>query len=707
MYMPSISPHDPNLILITCDMSGAYRTTDGGRTWEMIHHEYLLGSTRCRSVFHPRDPNVIFGANGYRGELRVSRDRGQTWGPLGKGLPPGLLELAIDSIRGDLLLAGTQDGVFYSNDGGQSWKQSAGFRGRPVGLHIGPSNSQGQWRCFAASTIGFFRSLDSGATWEKIGEGLPEKPLVDFVGGCTADRCTLYCVSEGEIAGGRYVGGIYRSTDGGETWVQAMGKGIDVTERVFTRGERRSVIVPNYNLVVTNNVRPETVYVAQSRPGQVYRSDDAGETWRPTYFADPNEEVFNVEPSYSMAETGRGGSTASGLGVSPADPETVVMTDWFKCQITRDGGRSWQTLHTRSAEPERRLAKGQRWINNGLVVTTVWHYYIDPFERGRHYIAYTDVKFARSEDAGKTWISDFAEPLRNTTYELAFDPEIPGKIWGAFADMHDIPDGNIIHGRHYREQSGGGVGISQDFAVTWKDTSEGLPKEPVTSIVLDPKSPKDARTLYAALFEAGVFKSIDGGRSWVRKSEGLGAPDKNMRACRLILHPDGTLFCLVTALVKDGEFQPEGPGLYCSKDGGESWKYLNQSQPLFWPKDYDVDPRSSNVIYLGAADTNRKEEGGLYKTSDGGLTWSRIARKGPETFGATVHPRRPDWVYMCLTESAPGSGLWLSKDAGKSWKPFLGIPFRNVQRVSFDKADPSVIYVDTFGGSVWKGPADE
>ena len=72
MYMPSILPHDPNLILVACDMSGAYRTTDGGKTWDMIHHEYLLGSTRCRSVFDPRDPNVVFGAHGYRGELRAT-----------------------------------------------------------------------------------------------------------------------------------------------------------------------------------------------------------------------------------------------------------------------------------------------------------------------------------------------------------------------------------------------------------------------------------------------------------------------------------------------------------------------------------------------------------------------------------------------------------------------------------------------------------
>ena len=120
-----------------------------------------------------------------------------------------------------------------------------------------------------------------------------------------------------------------------------------------------------------------------------------------------------------------------------------------------------------------------------------------------------------------------------------------------------------------------------------------------------------------------------------------------------------------------------------------------------------VDPRDSNVIYLGAADANESREGELYKTTDGGKTWKLIAREGSQTFGATVHPKRPDWVYMCLTEGAPGSGLWLSKDGGSSWKPFKGIPFRNVQRVSFDSADDSLIYVNTFGGSIWKGPAEE
>jgi len=708
MYMPAISPHDPSLILITCDMSGAYRTTDGGETWEMIHYDYLLGSTRCRSIFHPSDPNTIFGAHGYRGGLRVSRDLGRTWKPMGEGLPDGLRELAIDSSNGDFLLAGTREGVYYSTDGGQTWSQGSGFTGTVIGLHIDQSSSSlGQRRCFAASTESCFVSNDAGASWQTLGEGLPEKALVDFTGGSGADQCTLYCTAESEISGGEYSGGVYCSTDGGQNWRQAMGSGIDTQERTLTRRGREWNIVPSYSFLVTTDAHPETVYVAQVRPGQVYRSDNFGESWRPTYFANPEEETFNVEPSYSMAETGRGGSTASGLGIDPKNPNRVVMTDWFKCQITKDGGGSWKTLHTRSSEPERLLEKGQSWINNGLVVTSVWHYYIDPFERHRHYMAYTDVKFARSEDGGQTWISDFANPLRNTTYEMAFDPEIPGKIWGAFADMHDIPNGNIIHGRHYRERSGGGVGLSEDFAVTWKDTSVGLVEEPVTSIVLDPSSPRNSRTLYASLFEAGVFKSTDDGKTWAKRSKGLGAPEKNMRACRLILHNDGTLFCLITALKQGDEFQPEGPGLYRSRDGAESWEYLNDSQPLLWPKDFDVDPRDSDVIYLGAADATEKRQGGLYKTTDGGLNWALIAREGPQTFGATVHPKRPDWVYMCLTESAPGPGIWLSKDAGETWKPFRGIPFRNIQRISFDQEDEDVIYVNTFGGSVWKGPAEE
>jgi photosystem II stability/assembly factor-like uncharacterized protein len=480
-----------------------------------------------------------------------------------------------------------------------------------------------------------------------------------------------------------------------------MGEGIAVEPHM---GRRRQV-APQYDFVLTTDARPRTVYVAHPHPGQVYRSDDGGVHWRPTLFVTMADPHFNIEPQYLASETGGWPENISGFAINPVDPNMLVVTDWMDCYVTRDGGASWDALHTRQAPGQGAPAKGQRWENTGLVVTTVWHYYLDPFEPNRHYIAYTDIKFARSDDSGKTWYSQWDEPLRNTTYELAFDPEVPGRIWGAFADLHDIPNMNVISGRHYWPGAGGGVGLSEDFARTWRDTSEGLPGKPVTSIIVDPRSPKGARTLYASVFEAGVFKSVDDGKTWTKKSDGLGAPDLNLRACRLILHKDGTLFCVVTALRQDDRFQPDGPGLYRSRDGGESWEWINASNPLLWPKDFDVDPRDSKVIYLGAADADN-QQGGLYKTTDGGETWERIAREGHETFGATVHPTKPGWVYMALCEGAPGPGLWLSKDAGATWTPFWGLPFRNVQRVAFDPKDDSVIYVCTFGGSVWKGPAE-
>src|SRR5208337_3757718 len=110
--------------------------------------------------------------------------------------------------------------------------------------------------------------------------------------------------------------------------------------------------------------------------------------------------------------------------------------------------KTWKCGHARGGENS---GTKPAWLCNGLVVTTTWNYYIDPFASNRHYIAYTDIGFARSLNAGRTWIwwdRQGKAPWRNTCYELAFDPQTPGKIWGAFSDVHDIPNGNIIYGGH-------------------------------------------------------------------------------------------------------------------------------------------------------------------------------------------------------------------------------------------------------------------
>src|SRR6266496_4076902 len=81
MFSPAISPADPDLMMLNCDMGAAYISEDGGHNWRMIHHAQLRSDTQCRPAFHPTDRQIIYASSG--GRLRVSRDRGHTFVALG------------------------------------------------------------------------------------------------------------------------------------------------------------------------------------------------------------------------------------------------------------------------------------------------------------------------------------------------------------------------------------------------------------------------------------------------------------------------------------------------------------------------------------------------------------------------------------------------------------------------------------------------
>jgi photosystem II stability/assembly factor-like uncharacterized protein len=719
MFTPAISPADPNRMMVNCDMSAAYISADGGRNWRMIHHAQLGANTRCRPAFHPTDPRTIYAADGGRG-LKISRDGGERWEPIGN-LPSGDLrgEIAIHPAAPRSMLVGVGENIFRSDNGGATWTRCEGPRGEPLAFHFDQTAPASAPACFAATREGVWRSDDGGKSWAEKTAGLPPAGqgtgdrLLAFSGGSNAAQkvVALYCAVPAREENGRYAGGIYRSLDRGETWQPAMGTGLNQETRAFDQWAMG--LVAQYRRLATTNAQPQTVYAFNSNTGippphhaSVYRSDDAGKTWRATFQGDPRFPNRNVEQDYTAYADRQFYQAVPEVAIAANDPNRLLLVDMGRCLLTRDGGKTWTNGHTRIAPGADADKEPPRWICNGLVVTSTWNYYADPFRPDLRYICYTDIGFARSTDRGATWswwALEGRARWQNTCYELAFDPSFPGKLWGAFSDTHDIPNDNVISGRH-RGDRPGGVCVSTDHGATWKTANAGMPLAPVVSVVVDPRSPSGARTLYAGLFGPGVYKSTDDGKTWTAKNTGLGA-ESNRRVCRVVLHPDGTLFALVTARRQGRTFLPEGVGLYRSTNGGENWTPLNASQTLHWPKDFSVDPRDSRTIYLGASDANGQQEGGLYRTRDGGATWQRLARKGPEHFGAYLHPKRPGWIYLTLTESAPGAGLWLSRDDGATWEPLSGLPFRNAQRVAFDPADPERIYVTTFGGSVWRGPA--
>ena len=714
MFTPAISPVEPNLMLLNCDMGGAYLSEDGGHNWRMFNQAQLRGDTRCRPAFHPTNVDIIYAASA--GRLCVSRDRGKTFSRIGNLNEALGCEIAISSKNPDWMLAGTWNGqTLFSLDAGVTWKRCAIPEAKLLGFHF---DTQGM---FVGTAKGIWRSDDGGETWTEKTSGLAWKELQGFAGGTSKTNEVLYCTVRSKEMNGAFAGGVYRSLDRGETWQSAMGQGLNTETR--KADEWAYGPISQYEEILTTDTKPLTVYVCNTSTGfhpphsdTVYRSDDGGRTWRATYFMDPRFKDYNVGPDYVIASTGRsfkGGEPPFGIAICNSDPERLLMVR-NECHLTQDGGKSWFCGSVTPA-PSQKPGPGSAWLCNGLVVTTSWHYYVDPFESNRHYICYTDIGWARSLDAGRSWIwwdEKSWAPWRNTCYEIAFDPQSPGKMWGAFSDVHDIPNDNII-GEHHGHNHPGGVCLSLDYGASWKPLSgrageagSSLPLKAVTSVVVDPRSPKEQRTLYAGVFEAGVYKSMDGGKSWQQKNQGLGAAE-NMRVSRVFLHQDQTLFAMVCAK-RSGSGKPlmkQGVGLYRSIDGAESWQKVNSSKLLLYTKDFSVHPRDSRRILIGACDAGGGDEsGGLYRTEDGGATWQRIGREGAQTFGGYFHPQHENWIYMSLTEGAPGAGLWFSPDNGQAWKPFLELPFSNIQRVEFIPAEPEQIYVTTFGGSVWRGP---
>jgi hypothetical protein len=87
LFALAVSPVDARLMMVNCDMSGAYTSGDAGRPWRLIHHDMLQGCTSCSPVFHPTVRDRVYAVSGGTGELRVSDDAGSTWRPLLKAPP--------------------------------------------------------------------------------------------------------------------------------------------------------------------------------------------------------------------------------------------------------------------------------------------------------------------------------------------------------------------------------------------------------------------------------------------------------------------------------------------------------------------------------------------------------------------------------------------------------------------------------------------
>ena len=346
-----------------------------------------------------------------------------------------------------------------------------------------------------------------------------------------------------------------------------------------------------------------------------------------------------------------------------------------------------------------------RWVSRGLDVMNAYGIHWDPFDHRRVFISYTDMGLFRSEDGGESWTSSTSgvpARWRNTTYWVDFDPEVPGLMWGAFAGTHDLPRPKMWR-RTDPDRFRGGVGVSTDGGKTWTPAGTGMPETAVTHVLVDPKSPKAGRTLYASAFGRGVFKSTDGGKTWAAKNRGL--EQKQPFAWRLTRSPDGVLYLVVARRSERGEIGDERDGaLYRSSDGAESWTRLTLPAGTNGPNGLAIDPQDPKRLYLaawGRATPGGDTGGGIFASDDAGATWRPLVTEFQHVYDVTVDPRDSRTLYAGGFDQS----ALRSTDRGLTWRRIRGYNFKWGHRVIPDPLDPGKVYVTTFGGSVWHGPA--
>jgi len=744
-FLPTISPHDPNIVVERCDMTGAYVTLDGGESWRM----YNLRTVVQAFEFDPGQAGVIYAANI---ALWRSEDTGRTWSMVFPDPARPLRELMVgdhadnrlvsedpsfpgggrrfqaiavdpaDSERVFVVLSGggvsldptgaavpKAVSLYCTSDRGATWGLAAELSHSKVwALHVGPGPSAEERAVYVVGDGGVDRGR--GGEWEHF-EGPPGGETADAAigraGSGGGGEPFIYATTACSWEGDKLVGGVHVSTDGGRTW-RACEKGL--TDSLHAPGEGAP---PAFRAVACQAKDGRTAYAgfggapldraSETRFAGVAKTTDGGETWE-LVIKDSNVSSPNVEGSYLEIRALDSWpniyfAPPISLGVAPSDGDVCYITDAFRTLRTTDGGGTWSQVH--SAE-----VGDDQWSTRGLDVTTCYGVHFDPFDAKHMFITYTDIGLFGSRDAGESWTGatvGIPNKWRNTTYWLVFDPEVKDLMWGAFGFNHDLPRPKMWRAQDPANYKGG-VADSTDGGRHWEVSNDGLPESSCTDILLDPGSSPGERVLYVCAYGRGVYKSIDGGRTWQLRNEGIEGPQPF--AWRVTRASDGTLYLVVARRSDDGRIGDDEDGaLYRSTDGAGHWERMALPEGVNGPNGLAVNPADDGRLYLAVWGRHNEEgdtHGGVYVSADGGATWKNTLDESPHIYDVTVDPGRPGVVYCCGFDSS----AFRSVDSGETWRRIPGYNFKWGHRVNLDPVDASKIYITTFGGSVWHGPAE-
>jgi photosystem II stability/assembly factor-like uncharacterized protein len=550
---------------------------------------------------------------------------------------------------------------------------------------------------------GIYRSKDGGKTWEKIFSRGPKAGAIELVFDPT-NANTLYAGfwevyrKPWDLESGGPGSGIFKSTDGGDTW----------TELTKNPGLPKGVI-GNIGLTVSP-ANPDRIYVLiEAEEGGVFRSDNAGKTWTKV-----NDERKLRQRAWYYGR----------IFADPKDPNKVYATnvEFFRSD---DGGKTWNMIATPhgdnhvlwiSASDPQRMIEGN---DGGAIVTT---------------------------NGGKNWSSIDNQPTAQF-YRVALDDDFPYNAYGAQQDNTTVKTATRgatggIGEREWYPVGGGESGWiapwpkdtnivlagSYDGLITRYDHHDGQTRNvtvwPDNEMGWAPKdlkyrfqwnfpllfSPHDPNLLYAG--GNAVFSSTDQGQTWKPISGDLTRNDKSKQISsggpitkdNTSVEYYDTIFTLAESPVKKGLIWAGADDgmVHLTRDGGQHWENVTPKTAPEWIQinSMEASPFDAGTAYVAATmykfDDNRPY---FYKTTDYGKTWQQITNGIPA--GAFSRCIREDSNKRDLLYAGTETGIYVSFNGGAKWQSLqLNLPVTQISDLAVQKREHELVAA-THGRAFW------
>ncbi len=659
-------PQQPNVFYIGVNNGGVWKTTDYGRTWFPIFDDQPTGSIGD-IIVSPSNPNVIYVGSGegiQRPDLSVgngiykSSDAGKTWMHLGLDDAQQIGGLAIDPTSENRLFVAalghpygpnTERGVYRTLDGGKTWDKVL-YKDENTGavqVAIDPKNSdiiyadlwagrQGPWEngAWNGPESGLFKSTDGGTTWKKLTNGLPTAEQgLGRIGFAIAPTDPNRIYATVESP---KFGGVYRSDDAGESW-----KFLTNDNRYFGRSS-------DFAELRVDPVNEDILYSANV---VTWKSVDGGKTWN----------AFRGAP---------GGDDYHRIWINPNNSNIILIASDQGAIITVNGGETFSS-----------------WYNQ----PTAQFYHVS-----------TDNAFPYNVYGGQQESGSAGVASRSNDGQITFHEWHPVGVEEYGYVAADPLDPNIIYGgkiTKYDKRTGQVQNISPEPARGGK--YRFLRTAPVLFSPIDPK------TLY---FSGNVlFKTRDGGNSWQVISPDLTRENWDIPASvgiyatnELKTMPRRGVIYTVAPSVKDINIIWAGTDdglIHVTRDGGKSWKNVTPPAITSWSKVSMMEAGHTDVnIAYAAVNRIRCDDmrPHIYKTSDAGRTWKEIINGLPND---PINVVREDPKTKGLLFAGSERTVYVSFDDGEHWQGLrLNMPATSIRDLVIKDDD---LVVGTHGRGFW------